>query len=466
MTERSVKVTVKIFNFQKKTINILTLLKISAQMKHKVLIFVLLISTQINAQKDIKIVKIDNSKYPKIEMLIKSTKVLDTSKLTIFEGTQRRNYLTTDVPYKDIKKETRILFLINDFEINTVKTFLKGEILKLKQTDKINFGIMSKEGNGKIHIYYIAPEFSQNKQFFINYFDGSYIDLNYTKTNNCKTEKKIQTYLFSDHSDLKNTGIIIIGNFEKNDLNFCSGIQKGTVGPVYVLQTKPLKKEKEDQIIKICMKSGGMYTQGKLNTDGFKILKRYKEDLSIDPFNTMSNLKKVIFQISGKNNETNIKINYEKETQLFIIKKPKRKKISRKELFLTVFSSILFVFVLLLLFKNRKNKMKSEKKEVELQPMNITLSIEINVKGKGLNKTYFFEKHLIRIGRNSDNDIVISDATVSGNHAIINKQEKEFVIQDLGSTNGVIVNQKKIKKKILKSNDKIKLGAVVLYVRF
>jgi len=399
-------------------------------------------------------------------MLIKSTKVLDTSQLQVFESTRKLNYLTAEVPYKEIKKEKRILFLINDFEIKTVKTFLKDEILKLKKTDKINIGLMSKGENEKIHITYIAPEFSKNKHFFLNYFDFFNLESDLTKKNNCKTEKNIQSYLFSENSDLKNIGIIIIGNFENNDLNFCSSIEKEIPAPIYVLQTKPLKKEKEDKIIAICMKSGGMYTQGKLDTQGIKIINRYKEDFSLEVFSAKSNLKKIIFQVSGKSEETTIKINYRKESQQFNIKKPKRKQISQKELFLTIFSSILFLLVLLLLFKNRKNKKNEEKEAVVLQPMNITFPIEINVKGKGLNKTYFFEKHLIRIGRNKDNDIIISDTTVSGSHAIINKQGKEFVIQDLGSTNGVIVNQKKIKKKVLKTNDKIKLGAVVLYVRF
>ena len=435
-------------------------------MKLKILILVLLISTQIRAQKDIKIVKIDNSEYPKVEMLIKSTNVLDTSQLHVFENSRKLDYLTTEVPYKEIKKEKRILFLINDFEIDAVKTFLKDEILKLKQTDKINVGLMSKGKNEKIHIIYIAPEFSKNRHFFLNYFDYFNVESDLTKKNNCKTEKKIQSYLFSENSDLKNIGIIIIGNFENNDLNFCSGIRKDISAPIYVLQTKPLEKQKEDRIIAICMKSGGMYTQGKLDTEGIKIINRYKEDFSLDAFNAKSNLKKIVFQVSEKSDETTIKIKYKKDTQQFNIKKPKRKQISQKELFLTIFSSILFLFVLLLLFKNRSNKKKEEKKDVVLQPMNITLPIEINIKGKGLNKTYFFEKHLIRIGRNPDNDIVISDTTVSGSHAIINKQGKEFVIQDLGSTNGVIVNQKKIKKKVLKTNDKIKLGGVVLFVRF
>ncbi len=438
-------------------------------MKFKALIFILFIVIRLNAQKEIKIVKIDNSEYPQIEMLIKSNKNLDTSNLQIVEKKQKLHFLASDVPYKEIKHERRILFLINETEIQTIKNLLRDEISKLKKSDKINIGIMSKGKNGKIKIHYTAPEFSANHQFFVYHIEHSFFEFKFPKSNTCKTESRIQSYLFSGNNDIKNIGIIILGNLADNDLNFCAGIQKKTLAPIYVLQTSPLIKEKEDKIIAVCMKSGGMYTQSKSDKDGLNVLNRYNEDISLDPFNTKSNLKKITFQISGKNNKTGITINYGKESQLFTIRKPKRNELSQKELFLTVFSSVLLIFILLLLLKYRKYKKKNNRNEnnaIELQPMNITIPIEINIKGKGLNKNYFFEKHLIRIGRNKDNDIVIPDTTVSGNHAIINKQGKEFTIQDLGSTNGVIVNQKKVKKHVLKTGEKIKLGGIVLYVRF
>jgi len=438
-------------------------------MKFKALIFVLFIVIRLEAQKELKIVKIDNSEYPQIEMLIKSSKNLDTSSLQIVEKKQNLHFLTSDVPYKEIKQERRILFLINESEIQTIKNVLKDEISKLKKSDKINIGIMSKGEKGKIHIHYIAPEFSSNHHYFADQIEHFFFYFKLPKSNTCKTEKRIQAHLFSGNNNIKNTGIIILGDLADNDLNFCAGIQKNALAPIYVLQTKPLIKEKEDQIIAVCMKSGGMYTQSKSDKDGLKVLERYKEDISLDPFNTKSNLKKIIFEISGKDNQTGIKINYGKQSQQFTIRKPKRNQLSQKELFLTVFSSILLVFVLLLLYKCRKSKKKNkrnEKSPIELQPMNITIPIEINIKGKGLNKTYFFEKHLIRIGRNKDNDIVIPDSTVSGNHAIINKQGKEFTIQDLGSTNGVIVNKKKVKKQVLKTGNQIKLGGIVMFVRF
>ncbi len=435
-------------------------------MKVKLLIFAVFIVSRISAQKDIKIVKIDNSKFPQIELLIKGNKRIDTSNLKIFEGKQKLNYGTFDVPYKDIKKERRILFLVNNEGFETEKSLLLKAFSKLKKSDKINLGIMFPDKNDKIKVRFASSEFSKNHAFFKAFLSSSKI-IEYNETD-CKTEKKIREYLFSGKTELKNIGIIIIGDLKNNSMNFCSGLVKESSVPVYVLQKGNLEKEKEDKIIKICMKSGGMYTQSKSEKDIPEILKRYTDDISLDPFNTKSNLRKIIFRISGASKITKITVKYRKNAQQFTITKPKRKQLSDKELFLTIFSSVLLLFIVLLLLKCRKNRkkiLKDEKAEPEMQAMNITVPIEINVKGKGINKTYFFEKHLIRIGRNPDNDIVIPDATVSGNHAVINKQGREFLIQDLGSTNGIIVNKKKIKKRILKNKDQIKLGGVVLFVR-
>jgi pSer/pThr/pTyr-binding forkhead associated (FHA) protein len=62
------------------------------------------------------------------------------------------------------------------------------------------------------------------------------------------------------------------------------------------------------------------------------------------------------------------------------------------------------------------------------------------------------------IGRKPNNDIHISDLSVSGKHAqIITKLENSF-IEDLGSTNGTYVNGKLVKKQVLDHGDNITLG--------
>src|SRR3954468_5402754 len=53
---------------------------------------------------------------------------------------------------------------------------------------------------------------------------------------------------------------------------------------------------------------------------------------------------------------------------------------------------------------------------------------------------------VIRIGRNPDNDIVLSDFWVSGQHAEIRKVGNEHTIVDLGSSNGLHHNGRRVPK--------------------
>jgi pSer/pThr/pTyr-binding forkhead associated (FHA) protein len=71
----------------------------------------------------------------------------------------------------------------------------------------------------------------------------------------------------------------------------------------------------------------------------------------------------------------------------------------------------------------------------------------------------------MRIGRSSDNEIVIEDDTVSGHHARICRQKtdadpavEEYFIEDLSSTNCTFVNNKEIKNHQLKDGDIIRIG--------
>jgi SARP family transcriptional regulator, regulator of embCAB operon len=64
-----------------------------------------------------------------------------------------------------------------------------------------------------------------------------------------------------------------------------------------------------------------------------------------------------------------------------------------------------------------------------------------------------------RIGRNSDNDIVLSDIKVSRHHAVITASGTAFVITDLGSVNGVRVRGQRIEHSAaLFAGDRIRIG--------
>ncbi len=69
------------------------------------------------------------------------------------------------------------------------------------------------------------------------------------------------------------------------------------------------------------------------------------------------------------------------------------------------------------------------------------------------------------VGRDLDNDLVFVDTTVSGRHAVINLREGAWWVEDLGSTNGTVVNGQRLRPgapAIARSGDVIEVGGVRL----
>src|SRR5258708_7944657 len=62
------------------------------------------------------------------------------------------------------------------------------------------------------------------------------------------------------------------------------------------------------------------------------------------------------------------------------------------------------------------------------------------------------------IGRNSDKDLVITDARVSGDHAVIQAEDTDYVIVDGGGKQGTYVNGAKIERHKLNYNDRVEFG--------
>ncbi len=69
------------------------------------------------------------------------------------------------------------------------------------------------------------------------------------------------------------------------------------------------------------------------------------------------------------------------------------------------------------------------------------------------------EKASFTIGRKSDNDLVLSDPSVSRDHAIIEQENGAFILVDRGSRHGTCVNGNAIQRQQLKTSDRIEFGA-------
>ena len=67
-------------------------------------------------------------------------------------------------------------------------------------------------------------------------------------------------------------------------------------------------------------------------------------------------------------------------------------------------------------------------------------------------------KERTTIGRKAHNDIQIDNLAVSGEHAVIVTILNDSFLEDLGSTNGTLVNGNPVKKHFLQNNDVVELG--------
>lgn len=73
-------------------------------------------------------------------------------------------------------------------------------------------------------------------------------------------------------------------------------------------------------------------------------------------------------------------------------------------------------------------------------------------------KEYPLDKERLTIGRKPENDIHIDNLAVSGRHAAVVTILNDSFLEDLGSTNGTLVNGSPVQKHFLQNNDLIEIG--------
>ena len=71
---------------------------------------------------------------------------------------------------------------------------------------------------------------------------------------------------------------------------------------------------------------------------------------------------------------------------------------------------------------------------------------------------YALDKERMTIGRKPHNDIVIDNLAVSGEHAAIVTILNDSFLEDMDSTNGVLVNGAVVKKHLLQNNDLVEIS--------
>ncbi|MBU3097939.1 MULTISPECIES: FHA domain-containing protein [Clostridium] len=117
---------------------------------------------------------------------------------------------------------------------------------------------------------------------------------------------------------------------------------------------------------------------------------------------------------------------------------------------------IIIIFALRIMYKDIKGGAK--KKPV----IKKTMGLEVMERGDNLNLRVGAVIPLndqLSIGRKADNLLILGDKYVSSQHAKIYLKNTNYILQDLRSTNGTIMNNKAVKDTVyIKKGDVIKIG--------
>lgn len=122
----------------------------------------------------------------------------------------------------------------------------------------------------------------------------------------------------------------------------------------------------------------------------------------------------------------------------------------------------IIIFVALrIMYKDIKGggKKKSSKSSFGLEIINVTSN-------SNLSKGSVIPIHgEVTIGRKNNNMLVLDDVYVSGYHARVFIRNNEYVLEDLGSTNGTVLNDQSISGKVyLHNGDEIRIGSTIFKV--
>ena len=90
------------------------------------------------------------------------------------------------------------------------------------------------------------------------------------------------------------------------------------------------------------------------------------------------------------------------------------------------------------------------------EPVDVGLKVLIRQEG-GANVVYPLGKRTT-IGRTSENDIQIDTSYVSRHHAVLLSSGDRCIVEDLNSTNGVLVNGRRVGRQILQDGDTVTVG--------
>ncbi|MCD4784051.1 MAG: DUF3662 and FHA domain-containing protein [Candidatus Eremiobacteraeota bacterium] len=111
-----------------------------------------------------------------------------------------------------------------------------------------------------------------------------------------------------------------------------------------------------------------------------------------------------------------------------------------------------------------KLKKKKSKHDKPTEDISDTRGHLIVVEGFDKGKVFHLTKSKMTMGRDDKCDVSVGDPRVSRSHALLREENDRYILEDMESKTGTLVNGKKITRYVLNSGDEIAIG--ITRIRF
>ncbi len=102
--------------------------------------------------------------------------------------------------------------------------------------------------------------------------------------------------------------------------------------------------------------------------------------------------------------------------------------------------------------------------EEDFASRNLRYILEI-IQGPDIGKLFPLEAENIYIGRHAQCELVLTDLEASRRHLKMTQCERGWFLDDLGSTNGTMVNGQRISRQLISPGDRIQIGQSILAIK-
>src|SRR5258706_10752025 len=84
----------------------------------------------------------------------------------------------------------------------------------------------------------------------------------------------------------------------------------------------------------------------------------------------------------------------------------------------------------------------------------------LKIKAAGRTRLVVFDTQDLSLGRAPENDISVDDPEMSRRHAVFKRSREGCALEDMGTSNGTLVNGQAVPRAVLKHGDVVKIGEV------